>query len=55
MKKVIFYFNDGSYKSIFGYGITKSECINDAQTHLNKYEIEEINSISVYEPLPSEY
>jgi hypothetical protein len=54
MKKVVFYFKDGSYKWFFAYGTTNQECISDAKGLLTSHEIEEIDSVSVYKAMPSE-
>jgi hypothetical protein len=55
MKKVVFYFSDGDYLSFYGYGRTEQECIRDAEKYLNQWQREEVCSISVYEPMPTEY
>lgn len=55
MKKVIFYFEDGSYLSAYGHGKTDRECIKDAESILTKSQVKEIDSVSVLEPLPSEF
>lgn len=48
MKTVIFYFEDGTYIKVYGYGKTDTECIYDASTHLTEASLHDVININCY-------